>query len=297
MKLPLVPCIALLLLLSGFVCGQDDDLQVPVPVLESDPVFAADIVPLLKKHCWKCHSAQSPKGELSLQTLNGFLRGGESGQPAIVPGNPAESPLMRLVDNGEMPPGNASLNQAERDLLRHWIATGASGQKNNRLVLSQAQLLARRVHFLVEIKCQPCHGRAKQEGELDLRSRESMLKGGKSGPAMVLGNPAESLLLKRIHAGEMPPKEKLILAGVKPISEAETEKIRRWIELNAPTIDLQPDIPTSDPDPLVSAEDRQHWSFIPPTEPIVPTPRDRQLVANPIDAFLLQKLKILSENL
>lgn len=81
------------------------------------PVFETDIVPLVKKHCWKCHSARTRKGELNLQTLEGMLVGGESGEAAIVPGNPEASPLMALVDKGDMPPGKVSLNEADRDLL------------------------------------------------------------------------------------------------------------------------------------------------------------------------------------
>ena len=69
MKRLLCSCFALLLVLPGFVHAQDDNRQAAVPVFESD------IVPLSKKHCWKCHSARSSKEELSLQTLDGFLRG------------------------------------------------------------------------------------------------------------------------------------------------------------------------------------------------------------------------------
>ena len=69
------------------------------------------------------------------------------------------------------------------------------------------------------------------KGELDLRTRESILKGGKFGPAMVPGKPQESLLLKRIHADEMQPGDQLIIAGVKPISGDEIKKISNWIRL------------------------------------------------------------------
>ena len=55
-----------------------------------------------------------------------------------------------------------------------------------------------------------------------------MLKGGKSGPAIVLGKPAESLLLKRIHAGEMPPKEN------DRLDKKQIEWVRSWIAGGAP---------------------------------------------------------------
>ena len=53
MKRLLCSCFSLLLVLPGFVHAQDDNRQAAVPVFESD------IVPLSKKHCWKCHSARS----------------------------------------------------------------------------------------------------------------------------------------------------------------------------------------------------------------------------------------------
>ena len=46
------------------------------------------------------------------------------------------------------------------------------------------------------LRCTACDGLRRQEGDLDLRTKASMLKGGKSGPAIVPGNPDESLILK-----------------------------------------------------------------------------------------------------
>ena len=55
------------------------------------------------------------------------------------------------------------------------------------------------------------------EGGLDLRTHASILK-GKISPAIVPGNPAESLILQRIHAGEMPPKRRIVEASIKVIT-------------------------------------------------------------------------------
>ena len=49
-----------------------------------------------------------------------------------------------------------------------------------------------------------------------------MLRGGKSGPAIVPASPAESLLIKKIAAGQMPPPTRLVEASVKPVEKAET---------------------------------------------------------------------------
>jgi len=60
---------------------------------------------------------------------------------------------------------------------------------------------------LLQAKCLRCHGEKKRESGLDLRSRGTMLQGGDSGPAVVPGKPDESLLLRRVRDGEMPPKK------------------------------------------------------------------------------------------
>ena len=64
---------------------------------------------------------------------------------------------------------------------------------------------------LVEV-CQQCHGPKKQEGGLRLDSREALVRGGDSGPAIVPGEPDKSLLIAAIRqTGElkMPPKTQL----------------------------------------------------------------------------------------
>ena len=60
---------------------------------------------------------------------------------------------------------------------------------------------------IIEANCTGCHGAAKMSG-LDLRERDGMLRGGKRGPAVLPGNPSESLLYRAVlRSGElqMPP--------------------------------------------------------------------------------------------
>ncbi len=267
---------------------------VPVTLSAADPpTFVEDIAPLLNQHCNKFHNPQARKADLEVSSAQGLFSGGESGQ-LVVPGKPDESLLWEMLHDELMPPEDEPpLKEEQLETIRHWIEAGTpfKDKTDPATLLAAGEVNQHDIHPIMLLRCTACHGLRRQEAELDLRTRQGMLTGGKSGPAIVLGKPAESLLLKRIHAGQMPPREKLIVAGVKPVTEGEIEKLRRWIELGAPTIELLPDIPTTDPDPLVTAEDRQHWSFQPPSEPSIPTLRDRSLVDNPIDAFLLEKLK------
>jgi len=103
--------------------------------------------------------------------------------------------------------------------------------------------------------CYECHGH-KEKGGLKLDSREAILKGGDSGPALVPGKPKESLLLTAVrHVDEeleMPPKKKLpghIVADLK-----------RWIREGA----VWPEgkaigFATG----KITDEQRQHWAYQP----------------------------------
>src|SRR5215831_15449254 len=107
-----------------------------------------------------------------------------------------------MVISGKMPMGGARLSDAEIDIIRHWIEAGALKEGEN----GAAKLVHERDIFasILGAKCFVCHGRRAQKAGLDLRAREGLLKGGKSGPAIVPGKPDESLLVKKIAAQEMP---------------------------------------------------------------------------------------------
>ena len=91
--------------------------------------FENHIRPLLVQNCYKCHSqkAGKAKGELQLDTRAGLLKGGEAG-PAIVPGNPRDSLLIRAVSHGDtdlqMPP-KTKLPEEAIDKLTQWMATAS----------------------------------------------------------------------------------------------------------------------------------------------------------------------------
>ena len=96
--------------------------------LLADDFFEKQVRPLLVKRCFACHSGTKTSGGLSLETRQGWVKGGESG-PAIVPGKPAESLLVSAInyDSLQMPPKNKGgrLPQSEIDILIRWIRSGA----------------------------------------------------------------------------------------------------------------------------------------------------------------------------
>jgi hypothetical protein len=85
---------------------------------------------------------------------------------------------------------------------------------------------------MLRAKCLGCHGDGEElDGDLDLRGREAMLRGGKSGPALVPGDPVRSAIyqaVRRTDERAMPPKERARL------SAAEIADLREWIEAGAP---------------------------------------------------------------
>src|SRR5207244_5295473 len=115
---------------------------------------------------------------------------------------------------------------------------------------------------LVE-RCFKCHStRAeKVKAGLVLESREAMLKGGSSGPALVPGDPGKSLIYQALRYSDphlqMPPDGKL--------PEALIKDLEAWIRRGAPA-------PRGTvPDLLVEA--RKFWSFQPPQASVPPPVR------------------------
>ena len=252
-----------------------------------DLTFETDVLPIIQKKCASCHNAKARKGDLDLTTFSGVLKGSESGQ-VLDQDTPKDGVLYQMVHDGLMPPeGKKPLTKVETKTIERWIKSGArSKNSNDRFVgINQHDVVP-----IINLRCITCHGLRRQEGGLDLRTKTSMLKGGESGPAMVLGKPEESLMIRKIRGKDMPPPARLIPDGVRPVNSAELETLVEWIRRGAPIVNVRPDVATHEPDSLVTDEDRSFWSFQPPKRPDVPTVRNASRVRNPIDAFVLRKL-------
>jgi hypothetical protein len=99
----------------------------------ADVDFNRDVRPILSARCFKCHGPDDAarKAKLRLDTAEGAAAGGSSGEPAIVPGKPDQSELVRRIfaDNETevMPPPavKAPLTEREKTILKDWVANGA----------------------------------------------------------------------------------------------------------------------------------------------------------------------------
>lgn len=80
--------------------------------------------------------------------------------------------------------------------------------------------------------CQKCHNTARaardKSGKLDQTSREAILKGGRSGPAIVPGKPEESLLIKRVK-GQLADEDRMPPPPNPPLTDDQIAKIEQWI--------------------------------------------------------------------
>ena len=102
------------------------------------PSFSRDVRPILSDNCFKCHGPdeEARKGELRLDDREAALLGGESGTPAIVPGKPAESELLKRLHTTDpdevMPPPSTKklLSPEQIRVLEQWIAGGATYEKH-----------------------------------------------------------------------------------------------------------------------------------------------------------------------
>jgi len=259
------------------------------------PSFESEVLPIFQANCLHCHgNVQGQKG-LDLTSRDSALKGGESG-PSIFPGSPAKSLLIQKVSSGVMPPGSNKLSSADIETIRRWIEAGAlkdgeepgSAKQNlqNRQVTEREVLVS-----ILHVKCLVCHGKQVAEAGLDMRTRDGLLKGGKSGPAIILGKPEQSLLIKHIADGH-PSPEMQNEYFVRPVTSDEAGKLSAWIAAGAPP-EIDDVLRVADgPDPLVRENDRKFWSFQPPKRGEVPRIRSQNLVRTPIDAFLLDKLEV-----
>src|SRR5207245_8383504 len=111
--------------------------------------------------------------------------------------------------------------------------------------------------------CTVCHGLRRREADLDLRTKSAMLRGGKSGSAIVPSKPEASLIIKKIRAGQMPPRDRLQEVSVKPIEQAEIQTLARWIAAAAPEVASEPDNAPTIPHPPVRHKERDHQAVKP----------------------------------
>ena len=136
----------------------------------------------------------------------------------------------------------------------------------------------REVKPLLAEKCGACHGAVRQKSGFRLDAGKFLHKGGDEGPAIVPGRSGESALIKKLTGADgeslMPPE-----GEGKPLTPAEIDLLRRWIDAGAK-------YPSDEP---IAGDPREHWSFVPPRKASLPITPSAAGFTNPIDKFIAAK--------
>ncbi|HJZ91495.1 MAG TPA: DUF1553 domain-containing protein [Gemmataceae bacterium] len=165
------------------------------------------------------------------------------------------------------------------------LVTGPAGRAAD----PDVEIFEKKIRPVLTDHCLKCHSAeaekaGKLKGGLFLDSRDGLLKGGESGPAIVAGKPAESRLIRALGYDDnvrMPPKGKL--------PDAVIADFEKWVKIGAP-------------DPRFAAgsrkaigmtieEGRKFWAYKPVAAPAPPTVKASDWATNDIDRFILAKLK------
>jgi Protein of unknown function (DUF1553)/Protein of unknown function (DUF1549)/Planctomycete cytochrome C len=165
---------------------------------------------------------------------------------------------------------------------------GAGGDKTKLDTVDTA--FQDRILPLFDRNCLVCHGSTVQRAGLDLRTRQSALRGSANGPVIRPGNAQQSLLFQLITH----QKEPAMPMGGK-LGGDEIAAIAAWINSLSPHERL-PEVgkhsaAIREPGSPVTEQDRQFWSFVKPVRPAVPRTQSTSWGRNEIDAFVLQALE------
>ncbi|MCR9293873.1 MAG: PSD1 and planctomycete cytochrome C domain-containing protein, partial [bacterium] len=143
-------------------------------------------------------------------------------------------------------------------LILMWPASGATAQESRDgfLAMDPMEWFEKRVRPLLAEQCFSCHSESAgtQKGGLRVDSRQSLLAGGDSGPAIVPGKPEASLLVEAIRreSFEMPPE--------KPLSPEDCQVLEQWIRLGAPWPEEAAEAASGD---WFQQRLRTHWAWQP----------------------------------
>jgi hypothetical protein len=104
--------------------GDEPTVRPAVAAVHTEVSFSGEVLPLLEKHCWECHSEQSSELGLKLDTYEGVMAGSDYGT-VIEPGDPDGSLLIDMIQSGDMPEDGDPVPADEIEVIRNWIAEGA----------------------------------------------------------------------------------------------------------------------------------------------------------------------------
>ncbi len=169
-------------------------------------------------------------------------------------------------------------------------AVGHAADEPKAVTAEQATFFESKIRPLLATHCYECHGGAESRGGLKLDSMEALLKGNAHGPALVVGDPDKSALLKVVHydgAIKMPPTGKL--------RPEEIAALTAWVKMGAPWPTMKgagaATNPGQAPDLVLTPAQKNFWSFRPIVKHAPPNVKNSAWCLSPLDRFILAKLE------
>ncbi len=208
-----------------------------------------EVAAILRDNCTRCHAPPSPAADLALQTYAEIMKGGRSG-PAVVPGDPGKSELvrrMRGLSEPRMPlSGPPWLPEEQIALIERWIRAGAGSSESMGGATQSpttrtgtpsqggGNILYGNVSPIFQGRCVKCHAPKGQLGPppegIRLDTYETLIRGGER-PIVIPGVPGASTLQRSVLGQSRP---RMPMDGPPYLDPAETDLIGLWIQEGAP---------------------------------------------------------------
>jgi len=153
----------------------------------------------------------------------------------------------------------------------------------------QVVFFEKKVRPILAENCYACHSaETKPSGGLRVDDRNGLLAGGATGPAIIPGDPAKSLLLLRVTHKD--PKRRMPQEG-RPLAKEQVADLTAWIKSGAAWPTLRVPVSLGKPKPEYEKIKKEHWALLPLNNPKVPAVRDTAWPKDPIDRFILARLE------
>lgn len=219
--------------------------------------FSRQVAPLLVAKCGGCHVA-GRKGNFQMASYNALMSSGK-----VQPGAANGSRLVEVILSGDMPRGGGKVSPAELGLLQAWINSGAACDAPDPTIgldqlargamapqpaspsAPRPALKPGEISFASDVApvlvehCGNCHGEADPEGGLRMSSFARLMRGGRTGPAIMASKGKASLLIEKLR-GTAAEGQRMPL-GREPLPGEVIATIEKWIDQGASLDLLGPD--------------------------------------------------------
>ena len=230
------------------ILSATDSPPMPTKPTDGKVSFVKHVAPIMVSKCGRCH-VNTARGMFSMANFDTLMKGTPEGV-VIFPKDADGSRIIEVIESGDMPRGGLKVTPDEMTVLKKWINEGAiydaedkqtnlaslaPGTKAGELAKVEVMQATGKetVSFSADIapvlvqNCVNCHGLAQRpSGRFNLNSFQALLRGGESGPPVLPGKPAESLLVKKLKGtggGQQMPLRK------PPLPTPVIAKIEKWI--------------------------------------------------------------------